>query len=134
MIETLQRAVRAIGGFRETSSLFSWLYGILFNLNRMAWRKRARSRVIYTDTLPEVAADQPDVARGLDEAAVADRLAAAIRRLSEAHQEVVVLRYYGELSIAEIAETLRISPGTVKSRLFNATAQLKKNLPPEFYP
>lgn len=134
MIETLQRAVRAIGGFRETSSLFSWLYGILFNLNRMAWRKRARSRVIYTDTLPEVAADQPDVARGLDEAAVADRLAAAIRRLSEAHQEVVVLRYYGELSIAEIAETLRISPGTVKSRLFNATAQLKKNLPPEIYP
>ena len=100
----------------------------------MAWRKRARSRVIYTDTLPEVAADQPDVARGLDEAAVADRLAAAIRRLSEAHQEVVVLRYYGELSIAEIAETLRISPGTVKSRLFNATAQLKKNLPPEIYP
>jgi len=134
MIETLQRAVRAIGGFRETSSLFSWLYGILFNLNRMAWRKRARSRVIYTDTLPEVAADQPDVARGLDEAAVADRLAAAIRRLSEAHQEVVVLRYYGELSIAEIAETLRISPGTVKSRLFNATAQLKKNLPPEIHP
>ena len=64
MIETLQRAVRAIGGFRETSSLFSWHYGILFNLNRMAWRKRARSRVIYTDTLPEVAADQPDVARG----------------------------------------------------------------------
>ena len=45
-----------------------------------------------------------------------------------------MLRYYGELSIAEIAETLRISPGTVKSRLFNETAQLKKNLPPEIYP
>lgn len=51
MIETMQRAVRAISTFRGDSSLFSWLYGILFNLNRMAWRKKARSRIIYTDSL-----------------------------------------------------------------------------------
>jgi hypothetical protein len=35
-----------------SSSFFSWLYGILFNLNRMAWRKRSRSRVVYTANCP----------------------------------------------------------------------------------
>ncbi len=134
MIETLQKAVRAIDGFRESSSFFSWLYGILFNLNRMAWRKRSRSRVVYTDELPEMATDAPAVGKGLDAAATADCLADAIRQLSQPLQETLLLRYYGEMSIAEVAETLDISPGTVKSRLFSATAQLRKLLPPELRP
>jgi len=134
MIETLQHAVRAVNGFRETSSFFSWLYGILFNLNRAAWRKRSRSRLVYTDELPEVAADVPHAGSGLDASAAADCLAAAVRQLSEPLQAVVLLRYYDEMSIAEVAETLKISPGTVKSRLFSATARLKKILPEELRP
>jgi len=134
MIETLQRAVRAINKFQESSSFFSWLYGILFNLNRMAWRKRVRSRVTYTDELPDVAEDVPHVGNGLDAAAAADSLAAAVRQLSEPLQAVVVLRYYGEMSIAEVAETLKISPGTVKSRLFSAAARLRELIPEEMRP
>ena len=134
MIETLQRAVRSINRFQESSSFFSWLYGILFNLNRMAWRKRARSRLTYTDELPDVAADMPHVGSGLDASAAADSLAAAVRQLSEPLQAAVVLRYYGEMSIAEVAETLKISSGTVKSRLFSATAKLREIVPEEMRP
>lgn len=134
MIDTLQRAVRGIGRFREKASLFSWLYGILFNLNRSVWRKRERQRLVFTDKLPDVAADTPHAGSGLDTAAAADTLAAAIRRLSEPLQAVVVLRYYGEMSIAEIAETLKINPGTVKSRLFSATARLRELVPEEMRP
>lgn len=119
MIDTLQHAVRAIHSFREESSFFSWLYGILFNLNRAVWRKRSRHPLIYTDTLPDVPAEGP---------------AAAIRQLSEPLQAVVLLRYYGEMSIAEVAETLKISPGTVKSRLFSATLKLRELLPEELRP
>lgn len=134
MIETLQRAVRGIGGFRERSSLFSWLYGILFNLSRMMWRKRSRSRLIYTDTLPEVAAQDPEAGSALDASLNAQCLAAAIRQLAEPLQQTVLLRYYGELSVAEIAEALEIPPGTVKSRLFSANARLRELLPPELHP
>ena len=134
MIETLLHAVRGINGFHENSSFFSWLYGILLNLNRMVWRKRSRSRLTYTDELPEVAADMPHVGSGLDSSAVADCLADAVRQLSEPLQAVVVLRYYSEMSIAEIADTLQIRPGTVKSRLFSATAKLKEILPEEMRP
>jgi len=134
MIETLQHAVRGINRFQGASSFFSWLYGILFNLNRMVWRKRMRSRVSYTDELPDVAADLPHVGNGLDVSVTADRLAAAVRQLSEPLQAVVLLRYYSEMSIAEIAETLKIRPGTVKSRLFSATARLRDILPEEMRP
>ncbi len=134
MIDTLQHAVRAIHSFREESSFFSWLYGILFNLNRAVWRKRSRHPWLYTDTLPDVPAEGPAVGSGLDAAATADGLAAAIRQLSEPLQAVVLLRYYGEMSIAEVAETLKISPGTVKSRLFSATRKLRELLPEELRP
>ena len=100
----------------------------------MVWRKRSRSRLTYTDELPDVAEDVPHVGSGLDAAVAADCLAAAVRQLSEPLQAVVLLRYYGEMSIAEVAETLKISPGTVKSRLFSASARLRKILPDELRP
>jgi len=90
--------------------------------------------LIYTDTLPDVPADEPTAGSGLDAATAADGLAAAVRQLSEPLQAVVLLRYYGEMSIAEVAETLKISPGTVKSRLFSATLKLRELLPEELRP
>lgn len=132
MVETLRRIVRDIGRFRGASSLFSWLYGILFNLNRMLLRSRSRSRLIYMDTLPETPDVRPHPDEALDVADAADCLAAAVRQLSEPLQAVVLLRYYGEMSIADVAETLIIPPGTVKSSLFSATARLRELLPEDF--
>lgn len=132
MVETLRRAVAEIGSFRETSSLFSWMYGILFNLRRMLWRKRASSRVAYTDVLPEVACDAPDPLEGAAAADAAGCLADAVAQLPEPMRDVVRLRYFGEMSIAEVAETLGVPAGTVKSRLFNALARLREILPGDF--
>lgn len=134
MIDTLQHAVRSICGFREKASFFSWLYGILFNLHRAVWRKRAKLPLVYTDELPEALTDEPAVGSGLDATALADSLAGAVRQLSAPLQSVVLLRYYGEMSIDEVAQTLKISPGTVKSRLFSATLKLKELLPEELRP
>ena len=134
MIDTLQQAVRSIRGFREKASFFTWLYGNLFNLNRAVWRKRSKLPLTYTDELPDVAAEGEAVGSELDAAARADRLAAAVRQLSEPLQSVVLLRYYGEMSIDEVAETLNISSGTVKSRLFSATLKLRELLPEEMRP
>lgn len=134
MVETFQRAVRDISKFNERSSLFSWLYGILLNLNRMLWRSRSRSRIEYVETLPETTDDAPHPGRGLDDATAAAQLADAIRQLSEPLQAVVVLRYYAEMSIAEVAQTLKIRPGTVKSRLFSAMEKLREIMPEEMRP
>jgi RNA polymerase sigma factor (sigma-70 family) len=52
----------------------------------------------------------------------------AVRALPRRQHEVAVLRYYGGLSINEIAEALHITPGTVKAHLHHARAQLAKRL------
>lgn len=59
------------------------------------------------------------------------RLWAAVNRLSDVHREVVLLRYGQEFSYEEIAESLDINVGTVKSRLFNAHRKLKEILTAE---
>jgi RNA polymerase sigma factor (sigma-70 family) len=58
----------------------------------------------------------------------ADHLADVVRSLPSPMKEMIVLRYYLQLSDAEIAETLSVAVGTVKSTLHRARAQLKKEL------
>lgn len=58
----------------------------------------------------------------------ADHLADVVRALHSPMKEAVVLRYYLQLSEADIARTLGIAPGTVKSTLHRARALLKKEL------
>jgi RNA polymerase sigma-70 factor (ECF subfamily) len=54
-----------------------------------------------------------------------------LRQLSAAHREVLVLRYYEDMKIHEIAAQLGISKGTVKSRLHYAIGEMQKLLPGE---
>ena len=58
---------------------------------------------------------------------VADAVHRALADLSKVNREVVVLRYYAHLSEQQTAEILDIAPGTVKSRLSRALAQLATN-------
>ena len=53
---------------------------------------------------------------------------AALCRLTDEHREVLLLRYMQELDYGEIARALRISEGTVKSRINRAKARLKELL------
>lgn len=58
----------------------------------------------------------------------ADHLADVVRALKPPMREMVVLRYYLQLSDSEIAEALNTAVGTVKSTLHRARAQMKKEL------
>jgi len=97
---------------------FSWIYRILVNdcLNVL----RARHP---TEPLDE------DAAYGieLNNAGPADakrRVRSAIRRLSAAQREVILLRHFAEMRYDEVAAALGISEATVKSRLFSARQRL----------
>lgn len=57
-----------------------------------------------------------------------ERLAAAMKELSENHREILQLRYFGELSYDDLAEVLKISKGTVMSRLHFARKMLATHL------
>ena len=96
---------------------------VLVNENISRWRRR-RWREHTIDELPEVLAQDPDHAELV---AVRDALAA----LAPRQRAVLVLRYYEGLSEAEIASTLGIAPGTVKSQARYGLARLRKALPAE---
>ena len=128
--DTFVEAVRSAHRFRGQSSLYTWLHSILLNLTRH--HHRDNRRLVYDNELAAQEVSTPEEQpAALDlESAVAE-LARALRRLSEPHREVLVLRYYEHMKIPEIATQLGLSPGTVKSRMHYAILEMKKKLPPE---
>ena len=131
-MQTLEAALATISSYRGDSSLFSWLYGILFNRFRCSRRRKIDAAVSFVAELPDDNADSaPGPADQLDQVAEAALVRDAVGKLSEPLREVVIMRYFSDLPIAEIASALGIPPGTVKSRLFNASEALRALLPVE---
>jgi RNA polymerase sigma-70 factor (ECF subfamily) len=121
--ETWLRVVRARASYDPTRPFASWLFQIANNLCRDRGRRRRVEAGGKEAMREHVRADggrlaPPPLDLRLD---VHRRLQA----LSDAHREVLVLRYYHQLQEPEIAEILGIPRGTVKSRLHHAVRALR---------
>ena len=127
LFRTFSRALAKISTFRPNTNFYNWLYTIMINFRRMDLRKEKSSPVTFTDALPETPTeDTPFTAL----AAKADHasIRAAVDELSEPLKEVVILRYFEGLQQEEIAATLSLPLGTVKSRLNYARTVLAQRL------
>lgn len=127
--ETFLRLMRSIGQYQHPRPFKPWLYALATNLARDHY-KRADTRHTWTvlddeaHGLDQLAGDdQPDAALLADDET--HEVARALARLPDFQREVVILRYYQNLSHAEIAEALHIPTGTVKSRLANGIKRLR---------
>jgi RNA polymerase sigma-70 factor, ECF subfamily len=129
--ETFLQAFRSAHRFRGDSMAYTWLHGILRNLCHHHLRNR--NRLVFEDeeefVLKETLQDEP--ARKSDEDFCAVKLAQALQQLTPEHREVIVLRYYENLKIQEIARQTGVSKGTVKSRLHYAVRRLEQLVPDE---
>lgn len=117
--ETWLRVARSAHAYEPGRPLRPWLYGIASNLARDLHRRRA---VRGRHALERRAADPPPARSPLERIDLGRRLA----RLPDRLREVVLLRYYEDLSEAEMAEALGVPRGTVKSRLHGAIRELKR--------
>ena len=128
--ETFLEAIRSVHRFRQRSSVYTWLHAILLNVGRRHHRKQ--KRIVYDNDLAnEEISPADEGASSLDTGAATSALQKALGELSEAHREVIVLRYYEDMKIHEIASHLGVSKGTVKSRLHYAIGEIQKILPGE---
>jgi len=114
--EAFLRALRSIQQYQPARPFKPWLYAIAVNVARDHFK---RAEVRYAVTLADddlLALPDPI---GLEETIEIDgpRVAAAIEALPVQQREAIILRYYQDLSLAEIAAVLAIPIGTVKSRL-----------------
>ncbi|HEU0011568.1 MAG TPA: sigma-70 family RNA polymerase sigma factor [Verrucomicrobiae bacterium] len=120
--ETFVYFVKKFPGFRLTARLKTFLYPAVRNLSIAARRRTRRLQ-----SSPEELA----ILAGLSTTAPLpignECLEAALRSLSQEHGEVLLLRFVDGLSLAEIAGTLDIPLGTVKSRLHNALGALRRD-------
>ncbi len=117
------RAWRRFGELRDPERFDAWFGRILLNACRDRIRARRRTPVAY-DAHPDARA----VGDFADGVVRHEAIAAALARLSHEHREVVVLRYYADLTVEQIAARTGARSGTVKSRLHYAMRELRSAL------
>ena len=139
--ETFLRAFQSIGHFRGDSDLRTWIYRIAINQARNRWRwwrRRRRESTVSIDA-PEsygrlglVATLRSPTARDPEQDAIANERERALKKalssLRRVYREAVVLRDIEGFAYEEIATTLEISVGTVKSRLARGRQELRRKL------
>jgi len=130
--EAFVRAFHALDRFDAARPLRPWLLRITANVARNQRRSLGR----YWAAVRRWMAAAPPPVTTLGERTAqeweAHTLWQAVRRLRPAEQEVVYLRYFLDLSEAEMAGALAVPPGTVKSRLHRAIGRLRTVVDQEF--
>jgi RNA polymerase sigma-70 factor (ECF subfamily) len=135
--EVFLNVFRTIGRFRGQSALRTWIYRIVINQvrNRQRWwRRRHRSEQVSLEERIETHGDLPSASvqaepdRVFSQRELAARIWAALGRLPCDQRTVMVLREIDGLSYDEIAFSLGVAVGTVKSRLTRAREALRAQL------
>ena len=116
----LARAWLAWPRIREPAGVDAYVRRILINTQRSFWRRR-RVHELLVGSVPEARASQVDATSDLHQV-----LWAALAELPRQQRVTLVLRYYEDLSNAEIAEVLGVSVGTAKSNASRALAALRR--------
>ncbi len=137
--ETFLRAFQSMEHFRGDADLRTWIYRIAINQARNRWRwwrRRRRDSTVSLDSTDErgpltgtLPADRGNTPEQETLAHERERvLRAALLTLGRAYREAVILRDIEGLSYEEVAATLRVSVGTVKSRLARGRSELRRKL------
>ncbi len=128
--ETFVRAWTALPNFRGQSQFRTWLYRITTNLcyNRLPNLRRSLNDLgdDIMEEIPETNFNGP--AHEFESSETRTHLYKAIDGLDTNYKLLITLRYQSELSYEEIASTLNLPLGTVKTGIFRAKEQLRKSL------
>ncbi|WP_433613471.1 RNA polymerase sigma factor [Dactylosporangium sp. CA-139114] len=121
--EAFARAVGRPRGFAGIDNPEAWLRAVALNVVRRRWRRRGiLDRFLLRERPLQEHAGQPDADARTD-------LTDALDAIPRSYREVIVLHYYADLSVEEIAAALNVPIGTVKSRLSRGRAALAVRLP-----
>lgn len=125
--EVFIKAMREPRFFDEDFKIKAWLFRVTTNLCFNIVRDRRR-RTTILDSFPKM---REPVVDQLDQMFSDERqkqMLEAIEKLTDDHREILMLRYYSDLSYVEIADVLDVKLGTVMSRLSRAKSRLMEVL------
>ena len=126
--EVFVRVVKAIAEYREEGRFEAWLFRIAGNLARDRLRREPRESALgdREGNRQEELGIGTDTCLSLERREDSDRLQKCLTKLPTAEREVILMRHYGELSFAEIAEYTAAPLGTVLSRAHRGLAKLRQ--------
>ena len=143
--DTFIRAQRGLDNFRGEASFSTWLYQIATNLahNRywFWWRRKRHASMSLDQSLTHdestslhdiLPSGEQDPLQAHATQELVDEVAKAMERINPSHREILTLRNVKNLSYEEIADTLGINVGTVKSRIARARESLRAAMGSEF--
>jgi len=129
--DTFIAALAGLESYQEHSTFKAWLYTIALNISRNRLRKR-KTIARLNSSLQAIFRVQIQKAQSPEEIVIQNEKDAALwkalKKLGEKQRIPIVLRYFHDLSSAEIAEILKISEGTVHSRLHTGRERLRIEL------
>ena len=128
VMRTIERAVSRFGQYDDTRAIFPWLCGILTNFYRMDLRGKGRNALDFMSDLPETTDERPDPAEVLAREADARAVQTAVANLPERHRALVVLRYFDDMTVPQIADITGIPEGSVKRKLHEAKNMMRREL------
>lgn len=113
--EAVLRAYEHLGQLKDVTCFRTWMMSILVNVTRTMWKRKGRV---------DLPGDMSLYEKG--ESGEKKELWYLVMELSQEFRDVVILYYYDGFRVREIARMLKISEGTVKSRLKRAREKLKR--------
>jgi RNA polymerase sigma-70 factor (ECF subfamily) len=129
--EAFVNAYQALRGFKGDSQFFTWLYRIAMN-QAISWKRKRRTIPIesrrdeQSQPLDQSSFSRP--AEPLERAEEEAQLQKALNLLSTQHRAVLILKEIEGMRYEEIADTLRVPVGTIRSRLHRARLELREIL------
>ena len=117
--DAIVKGLEKIDTLRQTDNMGSWFYRILINecINHF----RRLKKVVYCDQMPELSDEDQDISAAAD-------LYRAVGRLPLPYKTIIILRFYEDMKIEDIASATGISINTVKTRLYRALEKLREDL------
>ncbi len=135
--EIFAKAYRSIKSFQGKSAFYTWMHSIAVNMTLNFLKRRNRHPTMSLDDIDNGILDDPDfiaATSNSDPSSEANltelqkKLNESMMKLSHEHRAVVTMFDIQGMPHAEIAKILKISEGTVRSRLFYAHRQLQNHL------
>jgi len=120
--ESAYRAIRDCGKVKEREYLATWIYRIVINVSLDILRRQRKETPV--EELPEVPVEDSYSESNLTE---------FLKQLDDKSRTVILLRYFEDLKLEDIADIVGENLNTVKARLYRALKKLRLNLEAEQY-
>lgn len=122
--ESIYKALTSMDVLKDPEAVKSWLFRIVVNTSLDFLRKHKRVQVIDDEDLEFYSAGVEDVYPDMD-------LERTLEELPLKYRSVIVLRYFEDMKIEEVAEILNENVNTVKTRLYQALKMLRVTMQDE---